>query len=143
MSLLSNRKAYLPLEEGKPYKVKLTAMTEKPAENPTEILLGSVAFHWETEDHRPITDNRFVPRGTDILAQQLLVQLNKPELDGKSQEELFTLIQTEELECTLWVERVTTDTGWFTNYHFAEPRPKTTSSATAAPAQPLPEVPIV
>jgi hypothetical protein len=117
-------------------------MVEKPLENPTETVQGSIAFHWETVDGRPITDNRYVPRGTDILAQQLLIQLNKPELDGKSQEELFTLIMNEAVACDLYVERVTTDAGWFTNYHFAEPRPRTTQTANA-PAQPLPEVPIV
>lgn len=121
MSMLTGRKAYLPLEESKAYKVVLTGWTERPNENPQEgsNIQGFLTFKWKViEDGRIVTDNRTFPVGTDILASALIQQLNSE--NAVEQEDLFQNILDAQTPVDMWVERKAKDDDTFTNYHFRE-----------------------
>ena len=137
MSMLSGRKAYLPLEEGRPYKVILQGWTERPNENPeTQAQLpGFVTFKWQVvEDGRIVTDNRTFPVGTDILASALMQQLNDPTSNAVEQEDLFQSILDAQTQVDMWVERRSKDDDMFTNYHFREFIKKTQPTVTGTSA---------
>lgn len=134
MSLLTGRKAYLPLEEGRPYKVVLQGWTERPNDNPeTQAqLAGFITFKWKVvEDGRIVTDNRTFPVGTDILANALMQQLPDLAVNGAEQEDLFQNVLDSAVEVDMWVERRSKDDDMFTNYHFREFKPKSTATPTA------------
>ena len=137
MSLLDNRKAYLPLEEGKCYKAILISAQEYPAEEPTPDNLGFIAFKLHMEDGREITHTCRVPQGTDIFAQQLLVQLNDPTLNSSAQSDLFQIAMDKKVPLNMWVERRVVDTNFYTNYHFREFLPKPQPSATTTDEMPF------
>ena len=135
-SMMSGRKAYLPLEEGKAYKVQLQGWTERPNENPETqaTLQGFVTFKWKLiEDGRIITDNRTFPVGTDILANALMQQLPAMANNGIEQEDLFQNVLDSATPVDMWVERRSKDDDLFTNYHFREFKAKTpaTPASTA------------
>lgn len=137
MSLLSGRKAYLPLEENKPYKVTLTGWAERELEKATETgITGFISFKWQlVEDERIVTDNRSFPVGTDILASQVITQLADPNLNAMEQEDLFQMLVDSHTQLNMWVERRSTENDMFTNYHFRELKAKA-PVPTPAPADP-------
>lgn len=138
MSILTGRKAYLPLEENKAYKVKLTGWTERVLEQPTETgTIAFLTFKWELqEDKRIVNDTRSFPTGTDILAQQLLIQLNNKEMNAMEQVDLFERIANSTIEVDMWIERKSNANGTFTNCLFREPKPQgiAVASTTQIPA---------
>lgn len=119
MSLLSGRKAFEPLQENVIYKAILRGYTEKPAEQPTDTILGFISFRFELPDGRTVTDTRSVPQGTDILARQILEQTHAQ--NGIDQEELFNQCIQTAVPLDMWVTRRTVDNQSFTNYTFQEP----------------------
>lgn len=139
MSLLSGRKAYLPLEENHAYKVTLLGWTERELEKPTDSgITGFLTFKWQVaDDNRVVTDNRSFPVGTDILASQLINQLpNNAQLNAMEQEDLFQMMLDTHTVVDMWVERKVKDDDSFTNYHFREfkSKPVTAQPSTPAPA---------
>ena len=128
MSLLSGRKAYVALTTDKVYKAIMQGYTETPSTEPNEKLLGFISFKFLLEDDgRIITDTRSVPQGTDILARQLLEQLDNPEaLNGIDQEELFKACIENKTAFNMWVTHRTVDGQTYTNYTFREPAPEPT-----------------
>ena len=125
MSLLSGRKAYVALRTDKVYKAVMQGYTEVPSTEPNEKLLGFISFKFLLDDGRIITDTRSVPQGTDILARQLLEQLENPEaLNGMDQEELFKACIENGTPFNMWVTHRTVDGQTYTNYTFSEPLPE-------------------
>ena len=133
MSLLSGRKAYLPLEENHAYKVTLLGWSERELDKPTDSgITGFLTFKWQVaDDSRTVTDNRSFPVGTDILASQLINQLpDNEKLNAMEQEDLFQMLLDSKQSVDMWVERRVKDDDSFTNYHFREHKAKPIAPAT-------------
>lgn len=133
MSMLNGRKAYLPLDENKVYTVILTGMVERALDAPTDNFLGYVDFKWQvSEDGRIVNDSRSCPVGTDILARQVLEQLNNPALNAIEQEELFHSLIDNKTVLNMWVTKNMVETTTYTNYTFKKPIELPTIGATQA-----------
>jgi hypothetical protein len=121
MSMLENRKAYLPLVHNQKYQAVLRTYQEyEPTEeskatNPDRN--GFIVFKFIIqEDGREISDTRSFPAGTDILSRQLLTQTGLP--NATDQIALFRHCIENQTVLNVWV----TTNGEYTNYTFVEPQ---------------------
>lgn len=128
MSLLDGRKAYKALQDGIKYHVILTGYEEheRADDTKTDRDLGFIVFKGTLiEDGRPYSDTRNVPVGTDIMARQLLAQLNAAkqltdktaELNGIDQVALFNECIKNKTQLEVWI----THNDEYTNFTYQEP----------------------